>query len=482
MTCRTGPLFVFCVGLCGCSSDGPGATPGGTGGVAGASIGGAGATGGARAAEGGHATGGGGSSTGGTSPSGPGGGTASSGSAAQGGSGGSGGAAGAGGAGNGLARVPWEGGPAYWEKFPAAVAAGWTDPSFYPLGVWFEAVDNWSRLKDVGINLYVGANHSSVDIQAFKDLGGDEGVFFIMNDEWSTADYGGNSKLVVGGLASDEIDMLSDNPVPEQRASVEGFRSRNDGRFVYANYGKGALGTFWNAESMPALVQMVDVASDDLYFFTDPNLPGEAPNSPAWPQDARVRQAASYGWTMERMKGFLLASELHPTWNFVEYSYPWSEPEPADGSKSMTADKLGGAVWASIIHEARGVVLFNHAFGGAQCGGQHTILDCSPEMRDRLKTLFGNVRSVAPVLNSQSYVWDAAAGVDTMLKEHGGAFYLFAQLGHAGTTGSNTLSLPGGHSGKVEVLFEGRSLEAVAGKLTDTFPDTNVAHVYKFAH
>src|SRR3954469_5404783 len=34
-----------------------------------------------------------------------------------------------------LPRVPWEGGPDYYGKFPSA--RPWTDPNFFPIGVWF---------------------------------------------------------------------------------------------------------------------------------------------------------------------------------------------------------------------------------------------------------------------------------------------------------------------------------------------------------
>jgi len=392
---------------------------------------------------------------------------------------GSAGAVGSGGGAN-LRTIPWEGGPAYWSKFPRAKAAGWTDPAFFPIGIWFEAVDNLPRLKSVGLNVYVGANHSSTDIAAFKSLSGTDGVFFIMNDEWSVADFGNNGKLAVGALASDEIDMLGQNPVSDQQSIVDAARNAADGRFVYSNYGKAALGTFWNPQNMPALVRMVDVASDDLYFFTDPNLPGEAPNSSAWPTGATVRRAASYGWTVERMRSFL-ASDLHPTWNFIEYSYPWGEPEPADGSKSMNPDKLAGAIWSSIIHEARGIILFNHAFEGARCGGQHVLVDCYPDMRARVTQEFANVKSVATILNTQSYEWVAASGIDSMLKVTPTAYYLFTQVGQLGTAGVQSLNLPGGWSGSVEVLFEGRSLTAIGGTLSDKFADTNVVHVYKMA-
>lgn len=147
----------------------------------------------------------------------------------------------------------------------------------------------------------------------------------------------------------------------------------------------------------------------------------------------------------------------------------------------MSPDKLSGAIWSSIIHEARGIILFNHAFQGALCAGQHVLVDCYPEMRARVTTVFANVKSVATVLNTQSYEWDAADGVDSMLKVTADAYYLFTQIGHGGTTGTKKIAVPGGGSGTVEVKFEGRSVMATGGIVSDAFADANIVHVYKIA-
>jgi hypothetical protein len=362
------------------------------------------------------------------------------------------------------------------------VAAGWTDPGFFPLGVWFEGVENWQRLQALNVNLFVGANHSSADIAAFKALPATAGIYFLMDpSEWTEADLGSNGALVPGWLVADEADMFFADPVNDLARIVQRTRAKNDGRFTYANFGKGALGTFWNPENMPVMVQMVDAASDDLYFFTDPNLPYEAPLSDHWPTGATVRQAASYGWTIDRMRSFQ-GNERRPIWNFVEYSYPWGEAEPADGSASMSPDKIEGAIWASIVREARGILLFIHAFQGAICGGQHTLLECNPDMRARVSLVFSRIRSIAPVLNSQSYAWDTGAPrMNTMLKQAGGFTYLFAMPGHLATTGSKTFSLPGDPTGPAEVLFEARTVDVAGGQLTDGFSSLDTMHVYRVA-
>ena len=60
-----------------------------------------------------------------------------------------------------LPRIPWEGGSAYWNKFPIAKADGWTNPDFFPIAVWFDSVTTNAQVqgdKSYGINIYIGEN------------------------------------------------------------------------------------------------------------------------------------------------------------------------------------------------------------------------------------------------------------------------------------------------------------------------------------
>jgi hypothetical protein len=298
-------------------------------------------------------------------------------------------------------------------------------------------------------------------------------MFFIAQaDEWTAAEIG-STPYVVGHLASDEIDMWSSNPVPAQQSVVNELRARNDGRFVYANYGKGSMGLWWNAESLPALTQMVDVASDDLYFWTDPNIVDEVPQSSAWPAGAPVRDSANYGWTVDRMESFLSPAALHPTWNFVELGHPFSE----SFAPTISPDQMEGAVWQSIVHGSRGIVFFNHSFGGS-CQSQHVLQECGTAMRDRVSAVTARIRSLAPVLNSQSYSWNGGSGVATMLKRVNGSWYLLAALAQQSAAGSKTLNVPV-TSGTATVVGENRTVSIVNGHIVDAFASSNVMHVYQ---
>ena len=70
-----------------------------------------------------------------------------------------------------LPGVPWEGGPAYYRQFPAMAA--WTDPNFFPVGVWYEAVTSRRDAeldRAAGINTYFELTQSS-DISLVRENG-----------------------------------------------------------------------------------------------------------------------------------------------------------------------------------------------------------------------------------------------------------------------------------------------------------------------
>ena len=51
-----------------------------------------------------------------------------------------------------LPRIPWEGGSAYWAQFPKANAAGWDDPSFFPISIFLGQMQSADYYKSLGIN------------------------------------------------------------------------------------------------------------------------------------------------------------------------------------------------------------------------------------------------------------------------------------------------------------------------------------------
>jgi hypothetical protein len=184
---------------------------------------------------------------------------------------------------------------------------------------------------------------------------------------------------------------------------------------------------------------------------------------------------------------------------------------------NIQPDQIEGAVWSAIIHEARHISYFDFN-NGPTCG---SMVNC-PVVHAKVKAINGKIKSLAPVLNTQSYYNHSYAnngttfyrytfnnGTDTMLKTYNGSAYIFAGLGmditgqHSGgdwcgtvdgknackniggnqPTGSKTFTLPAGVNGTtVEVVGENRTLTVNGSRqFTDNFAAEYSHHVYKIS-
>jgi hypothetical protein len=379
-----------------------------------------------------------------------------------------------------LPRIPWEGGSAYWTQFPKAHQSGWDQPGFFPISVFLGKPEHASQLKALGINTYMEAEHDGTPLTYITS----RGMFVLAQQEEFTPAEVGTNPGVVGWFISDECEMGYSGCPEEEYASlakereyVAKVRAYNDGRFTQANFGNGVLDTWWAPNTMDDHVQLMDAASADKYTYTSPHIWGIVPDSPDWPDGATVRSAASYGWQVDQMKTFQDPQHLRPIWTFVETAMPLLDEA---GAVSITPDQLEGAVWSAIIHEARGVAFFQHNNNG-QCGN-YSLIDCGPALQSKVTAVTRKIRELAPVINSQSYVYNFSNGTDTMLKADAANAYIFADIGLLESPGSKTFSLPPGVNGtSVTVVGENRTLPVTNGKFTDEFAAEYSHHVYKIA-
>ncbi|HEX3082076.1 MAG TPA: hypothetical protein VHQ86_02380, partial [Candidatus Saccharimonadia bacterium] len=141
---------------------------------------------------------------------------------------------------------------------------------------------------------------------------------------------------------------------------------------------------------------------------------------------------------------------------------------------------IAGAVFSSLIHEARGIIYFNHNFGSS-CISQHVLRDnCGAAVRPTVTAVNQEIKDLAPVLNTQSYQYSFNTGLDTMLKASGDSFYIFAMQKRPSTSGTYQFTLPAGMGGaSVSVLYENRTLPISGGKFSDTFSAESAYHIYK---
>ena len=377
-----------------------------------------------------------------------------------------------------LPREAWWGGPSYYSAFANANAAGWDDPSFFPISVFFGKPEHSRALAAMGINTYMGAEHDGSNIKAITN----QGISVIAQDEWSSKEVG-NDPLVVGWHVSDECDMgLGDcaSPLGEygslavQQRHVAEARAKNDGRFVQANFGNGVLGTYWASETMDDHLGLVDVSSVDKYAYTSSHVQGLLRSSPTWPAGKATASASAYGWLQDQMETFMSPAASKPNWVFVETAMPYLIESD---SVSISGEQIEGAVWNGIIHGAAGIAYFQH--NNNETCGNYSLLQCGTALQDKVTAVDAQVKSLAPVINTQSYLWNFGPKLETSLKTLDGSAYIFAMTD--GSTGNRTFALPDGLTGDVEVVGEGRTIAVAGGSFTDSFASEHTHHIYRIA-
>ena len=356
--------------------------------------------------------------------------------------------------------------------------------------------------------------------------------------EWTQAEVGNDPKAVAwfitdecemgySGCGNGEWDQYKELSVQTTRSNE--VRNYGDGRFLHSNFGNGVARAWWSPDTMDEHTKLMDSSSVDKYAYTSPHVGGPGgviSRSKNWPKNANAAVAATYGWIIDQMRLFQKAEPSpgdpahaepegrRPAWAFVETAKPLLGES---GARTITPDQMEGAVWSSIIHEARGVAYFpqnNDACGGYSLisvdSQTSTCLQQFQARKDKAVAMHAKIRALAPVINTQSYVWNfsndgnAANNSDTMLKTYDGHAYIFAGIGlnvtgtdpndcdtinlervckALGTNqspGTKNFILPNGISGNaVEVVGEGRTIPVVNGAFTDNFAAEYTHHVYK---
>lgn len=308
-----------------------------------------------------------------------------------------------------------------------AEGAGWSpedfanplpsDDSYFPIGVWLASVIEHS---DVNLDIETGLN-TYVDLTANSDLqlALNKGMYVISSS---------GSELAHGLVLPDEADMWGgpgdgewtgnypgQGPICVNTEESCGYSvigkiasAAPEQQLLYANFGKGV--TFWadNHSAARFVNEYPDIVSADNYWFTDPNIcsatEGGTKFSPARePTASECRNAANYGWTVDRLQSLVSPIGSKPVWSFIEVGHPASEVD----APTITPDEIVKATWSSIVHGARGIIYFNHSFNGA-CPSHNVMRSCGEEPRATLTSLNSSITSMAKVLNAP----EVAAGVD----------------------------------------------------------------------
>lgn len=397
-----------------------------------------------------------------------------------------------------LARIPWEGGPAYWAQFSKTAAVGWTNPSFFPMMSFSNSFSSDEEIQwdyGHGINVYHGLNPwSDYSLLLNHDM------YYVgapYADVYSNVMMPSSFNRWVGHNTPDEIDGTSatgQDAINTVTSETNGYRALNDGRFIASNYTQLVTRTDWAPYGSQLINHSgVDGVSIDMYWYTIPDSSYVAASyGNAYVSDVgylpNPRRAASYGAMVRGLRQIDAGDGVRkPIWMFVECL---SGSPGEQFVRYIDPSELKGAVMSSVIAEARGIMWFNnvasegYAVGNvlrqAQVQGSgfagHTQVVAMGE-------ICAFVKNLAPIINTQSYVWDFGAACDTMLKAQGGFAYVFAMIDQASNPGSRTFTLPAGITGSsVEVVGESRTLTVNGSRqFTDTFSYEYTYHVYKIA-
>jgi hypothetical protein len=268
-----------------------------------------------------------------------------------------------------------------------------------------------------------------------------------------------------------------DNACPGNQNS----RKIGDGRMTMANYGKGLalppgdradlghdIHNWWaNTAEANCYANAVDIASVDMYWFTDPF------------DGANHRYGYLYGENVKNLRRAALSDgKAQPLWNFIETGYPFTE-SPAEGGRAILPAELRSAAWHSIIAGARGIMWFQHSFGGPHAGDHHTTRTNSEGTRPMVTSVDAQIKSLAPVLNSSTVTgsYTKTGDVETMVKWDGTNFYVFAGARLGATT--MTFSMPCIGNATATRLGESGTATLTNGAFTDSFADKNAIHIYR---
>ncbi|HEU4331335.1 MAG TPA: hypothetical protein VFR40_09475 [Lapillicoccus sp.] len=388
----------------------------------------------------------------------------------------------------GLSLTPVDGGTGYYEKFANPMSSS---VSFFPIGVWLESVTSSEDVlldQSAGLNTYVGLTPDSdlslvrsAGMNAIHDGGpadvGSETTGWLLQDEADM--WAGPGDAEWTGHESGSVCVPSSSACGYTVMSTLNDRRPADGRLRYANYGKGVL--FWETDSEAArfVNRYQQLTSADAYFYSDDDLCdatqggfllgyGRALTS------AECRRASNYGRVVDRVRGLVSPAGRMPVWAYVELGHPGTT------GGQITPDQAAAAVWSSLIHGARGIVYFNHSFGGT-CPTHHLLRDpCYADIRSRISALNAQITRLAPALNAPRVdgLTSVTGGVDALTTWSNGTFYVFAGNQTVAST-SARFSLPCVGDATVTVLDEGRTIPMSDGAFSDDFADDTSYHLYR---
>jgi hypothetical protein len=362
---------------------------------------------------------------------------------------------------------------------PIAYRAQWSnglpaDTSFFPIAVWLQSPSNATAYQAAGVNLYIGLWQGPTQSQ-IDGLSAAGMKVICDQNSFALNNLGTCGDVIVGWMHGDEPDNAQWNgssydPCIDPSVIVDDYNTwavADPTRPVYLNLGQGVSYTTWigrgdctgRTDMYPDYIQGCDIVSYDIY-----------------PVNSSYAEVEGNLWYVAKGVDSLRmwSGDQKPVWCWIECTAIDTLPVP-------TPYQVKAEVWMALVHGARGFGYFCHSW---YPGFREAAWLADSAMAAAISAVNQRIHALAPVLNGSGEVTvgvvssNAAVPVDVLAREHGGFTYVFAVAMRDGNTNA-TFQLPAvSGTAAVEVLDEGRSLEAVDGEFGDTFAGYGV-HLYK---
>jgi hypothetical protein len=356
-------------------------------------------------------------------------------------------------------------------KWPNGIPS---DPIFFPIWVWDQDPADAAAYKQAGINMYVNpCTFSEVKLSQLAAAG-----MKAICEQDAVAMKHINDKTIVGWFSYDQPDVTRGPdgnwrmPAMEPSAILaryNGLRAKDASRPIYLALSEGVV-----RPDFPARNERKNHPEDYREFAKGADIVGlhmHPVNEPEPPIHNSL-------WYLAQGVDNLRVSSggTKPVWSGIECT----RLSPTSAAKPATA-QVKTEVWMALIHGANGIGYF--------CHSRVPSFDQAAVLKDKamlaaITDINKQIASLAPVLNSPTVADGAtvkssntAVPVDLMVKNHGGATYIFAVAMRSGST-TATFTVPSGD--QVEVLGENRMLTVSGGKFSDQF-ESYAVHLYKLS-
>jgi len=353
-----------------------------------------------------------------------------------------------------------------------------SDSGYFPIAVWLQEPKLALKYKAAGINLYVGLWRGPTEAQL--DTLREAQMPVICSQNEIGLKYK-NDPIIVAWMHGDEPDnaqRLKDGsgygpPIAPQKIfeDYKKLHAAETTRPILLNLGQGVAWDNWHGrgvrknkpEDYPEYIKGCDIVSFDIY--------------PVVHRSDEVQGNLWYvPYGVDRLRKW--SNDRKVVWNCIECTRIHSE------DKKPTPHQVKAEVWMSLVHGSMGLIYFVHEWEPKF--NAHALLD-DAEMLSAVTTINQQIHDLAPMLNSPSVenlvnVESSAAEIpiDIMVKKSNSSeatTYIFAVCMHNGETrGMFTVKGLEGTT-KIEVLGEGRTIEAINGRFEDSFKPWDV-HIY----